>query len=89
MSTQQGNRQASFRAIGSTTTHNGDAVAAMAVELEAAELTVPTTYNGWMIAWLQARAGSSSASLPGLQALFAEQQGAHNWSSVGAFDPLE
>jgi hypothetical protein len=59
------------------------------LELEAAELTVPTTFNGRMIAWLQLRLTSEDTSLPGLMAAFAEQQGATNWSSLGAFDPAE
>jgi hypothetical protein len=47
MTVAQGDRQASFRTIGGTaTSYNGDSMAAMAVELEAAELSVPTTFNG-------------------------------------------
>ena len=50
---------------------------------------MPDTYNGCMIAWLQLRLTSEDDNLPGLMQAFAEAEGAHNWSSVGAFDPAE
>ena len=85
MSTQQGLRQASFRAIGGTAgTYNGDSRAAFE-----AEATVPagSTYNEAWLLWLQARLGSSEENLPGLMHAFAVANGAHNWSSLGSFDP--
>jgi hypothetical protein len=89
MSTQQGLRQASFRAIGGTTgTYDGDAMAAIATELEAAEIAVPPDYNGRLIAWLQLRLSSSDPGLNGLMQAFAEAHDAFNWASLGSFDPL-
>lgn len=84
MTVAQADRQASARDIaGTDTTHNGDMLA-----MFGAEATVPagTTYNGAMIAWLKDRTGSSSNNLPGLMQEFAEGEGAHNWSSLGAFE---
>ena len=83
---QQGLRQASFRAIGSTTLdYNGDARAAFE-----AEATIPagTDFNGAFILWLQTRLSSVDTSLPNLMQAFAVAEGATNWSSVGSFDPL-
>jgi hypothetical protein len=83
MATQQGDRQASFRTIGSgTSDYNGDALAAFA-----AEATIPAgaTFNGALIAWLQERLGSSDDNLPNLMAAFAAEQGAGSWGSVGSF----
>lgn len=60
-------------------------MAMMQTELEAAELPLPADYNGRLVAWLQLRTGSDSNSLPGLMALLPEQQGVHNWSSLGSF----
>ena len=87
---QQGLRQASFRAIhaGTGRDYNGDAMAAMRVELEAAEVAVPADLNGRTIAWLQLRLESTDQNLPGLMAAFAAANGADKWSSLGAFDPL-
>ena len=85
MTTQQGLRQASARAIaGTALTYNGD----MRAMFEA-EATIPAgaTYNGAMILWLQARLSSSDTNLPGLMAAFAAAEGAHGWSSLGSFDP--
>jgi hypothetical protein len=83
---QQGLRQASFRAIhgGDGLTYNGDAYAAFE-----AEATIPagTPFNGAFILWLQARLTSSDTNLQGLMQEFAEGEGAHNWSSLGSFDP--
>jgi hypothetical protein len=83
MTVAQGDRQASFRTIAGDTTHtyNGDARAAFE-----AEATVPAgaTYNGAFILWLQARLTSSETSLPGLMTQFARDEGAYNWSSLGA-----
>ena len=86
MSTQQGLRQTSFRAIGGTAgTYNGDARAAFE-----AEATVPAgaTFNGAFYAWLEVRLGLSNSgrTLDGLKTQFAILNGAHNWSSLGLFD---
>jgi hypothetical protein len=87
--TTQGDRHSSFRAIGGGTGgFGGDAMTAMATELEAAELDVPETFNGLMVAWLQLRLTSSDDNLPGLLRAFAEQESASHWSGVGDFDPL-
>ena len=64
-------------------------LAAMAVELEAQELTVPTDINGRMIAWLQLRLDTSDTNLAGLMAAFAAANGADNWTSMGSFPPME
>ena len=85
----QERRHASFRAIsGTSSTYEGDAMAAMALELEAAELPVPSTFNGRLLAWLQLRLSSSDDNLPNLMAAFAEAEGAHNWASVGTFEAM-
>jgi hypothetical protein len=87
MAVAQSARQASARTIASSaTTHNGD----MRAMFEA-EATIPAgmTYNGASIKWLQERLSSSADNLPGLMQAFAEAEGAHNWASVGAFDPAE
>lgn len=87
---RQALRQASYRAIGGTvSTYSGDAMAAMAAELEAAEIAVPATFNGRQIAWLQLRTGSSSNNINMLMQQFAEDNGAYNWSSMGTFDPAD
>ena len=87
MTTQQGLRQASFRAIGSTAgAYEGDAMAAMAAELTAAELDVPTTFNGLVIAWLQYRLNSSRSNVNDLLAAWAEAEGADKVSAIGSFD---
>lgn len=83
MSTQQGLRQASFRAIGGTVgTYQGDSRAAFE-----AEATVPATatYNEAWLLWLQFRLSSTDQNLPGLMQEFAVANGAHNWSSLGSF----
>jgi hypothetical protein len=86
----QADRQQSARDIaGTATTDSGDWMAAMATELEAAEITVPADFNGRLVAWLQLRTGESTDNLPGLMAAFAADQGATNFSSVGSFDPIE
>ena len=85
---QQGLRQASYRAIGSTAgTHNGDAMAAMAAELTAHSQAVPATFNGRTIAWLQLRLGSSKTSISDLGAEWAAAESADKMSSIGSFDP--
>lgn len=86
MTTQQGLKQASFRAIGGTaTTIAGDMMAAFAAE---ATLPAGVTFNGAFIAWLRERTSSSDGSLNGLAQQFAEDEGAHNFASLGSFDPL-
>jgi hypothetical protein len=92
VATQAGLRQASFRAIhgqAADRPYNADALLAMQTELELAELPVPSTYNGRMIAWLQLRLSSSDDNLPGLMQAFAEVNGATNWASLGSFSPAE
>ena len=82
----QGDRQASFRAIGGTTgSLNEDMYAAFQ-----AEATIPagTSFNGAFILWLQVRLSSSETDLPGLMQAFAEANNAFNWSSMGSFDPI-
>lgn len=82
---QQGLRQSSFRAIGGTTgSLNEDMLAAFAAE---AVIPAGASFNGAFILWLQARLSSADDSLPGLMQAFAEANGAHNWSSLGSFDP--
>ena len=78
MSTNQGDRQAFFRAIsGTTTDYNGDFLAAAATDGFTGE------FNGVFIEWLQDRTGSSATNLDGLKQEFAVLAGAHNWESVG------
>ena len=78
MPTNQGDRQAFFRAIsGTTTDYNGDFLAAAAVDSFTGE------FNGVFIRWLQDRTGSSATNLDGLKQEFAVLAGAHNWESVG------
>ena len=78
MPTNQGDRQAFFRAIsGTTTEYNGDFLAAAAVDGFTGE------FNGVFIEWLQDRTGSSATNLDGLKQEFAVLAGAHNWESVG------
>ena len=78
MSTNQGDRQAFFRAIsGTTTDYNGDFLAAAAVDGFTGE------FNGVFIEWLQNRTGSSATNLDGLKQEFAKLAGAHNWESTG------
>ncbi|MGE0853305.1 MAG: hypothetical protein AB7O44_27460 [Hyphomicrobiaceae bacterium] len=86
---QQGLRQASFRAIhgGDGLDYNGDMMAACRAELEAAEIDVPADINGRLLAWLQLRLTSEATNLPGLMAAFARAHGADNWSAVGRFYP--
>jgi hypothetical protein len=86
MTTQQGLRHASFRAIGGTAgTYEGDARAAFEVE---ATIPAGSTFNEAFILWLQARLGSTDTNLQDLMQAFAEQEGAHNWSCLGSFDPV-
>jgi hypothetical protein len=88
---QQGLRQASFRAIHGESgdrPYNADAMLAMKTELEAASITVPDTYNGRLLAWLQLRLDSTNPNLSGLMAGFAAANGADNWSALGSFDPM-
>jgi hypothetical protein len=74
--------QASFRGISSTTADwNSDAMAAMAVDLELAEATVPDSFNGRMITWLQLRLESTNTDLNGLLAEW------HAAETDGVFDP--
>jgi len=88
--TQQGKKHASFRAISGTSgTFNGDAMAAMAVELTAAGRNVPATFNGRMIAWLKLRTGSTDSNINQLMVRFAKQHGARNWDRLGEFPPME
>ncbi|MEE9510293.1 MAG: LamG-like jellyroll fold domain-containing protein [Candidatus Bathyarchaeia archaeon] len=76
--TNQGDRQAFFRAIsGTSTDYNGDFLAAAATEGFTGE------FNGVFIQWLQDRTGSSATNLDGLKQEFAELAGAHNWESTG------
>src|SRR5690606_34234041 len=88
---QQGLRQASFRAIhaGDGLTYNGDLMAAARVELTAADADVPASLNGRLLAWAKLRTGSMDGSLPGLLAGVAADEGADRWTSLGSFDPLE
>jgi hypothetical protein len=86
MGSQQGLRQSSWKAIsGTATTYGGDAMAAMAAELEAAMLPVPDGFNGRMIPWLQCRLTSDSTNINDLLAEWAAAEGAANASSIGSF----
>lgn len=84
-------RQTSFRAIHGSDggSYNEDAMAAMAVELTAAEADVPDHYNGRMLAWLRLRLGVETGDLPGLMAAFAIANGAGAWGGLGSFDPFD
>jgi hypothetical protein len=78
MPTNQGDRQAFFRAISSTTTdYNGDFLAAAATESFTGE------FNGVFIQWLQNRTGSSKTNINELKQEFADLAGAYNWESTG------
>lgn len=84
MTTQQGLRQTSFRAIGGTaSTYNEDARAAFE-----AEATVPATatWNEAFMLWLQSRLSTSHDNLLDLMQEFATANGAFNWSSLGPFE---
>lgn len=84
---QQGLRQASFRAIGGTTSdYNGDARAAFE-----AEATIPagSTFNEAFLIWLKTRNSSSVNNLQQQMNAFAIANGAANWTALGSFDPAE
>lgn len=80
---QQGLRQASFRAIGSTTgTLEQDMLAAFAASTPT---RVVGTFDERLMLWLQDRLSSSDTNLPGLMQAFAASKSAGNWSSLGTF----
>lgn len=82
---QQSLQQASFRAIsGTTLDYNGDAYAAFQTE---ATIPAGAQFNEAFLIWLRVRLGVEDGDLPGLMQAFAEQEGAHNWSSLGSFGP--
>lgn len=92
MATNQGGRQAAFRAIGSTTgSYTEDVWAACDTEATlptSLEWPVPeVAINGAMIAWLQDRLVSSNGSLNGLLAAFAANESVGNWNSLATFNP--
>jgi len=83
MTTNQGKRQASFRAISGTTfDYNGDLIAAVA-----AEGITATGYNGSLIAWLQSAIPSTNTEINGLKAEYATLFGASSWNELGYFIP--
>lgn len=83
MSTNQGLRQESFRAIAnSLNDYNGDFIAAAA-----AEGITGDDFNGIFLRWLQARLGSTTTDLPALMQEYADSVGAYNWQSVGLIAP--
>jgi len=78
MPDNQGQKQASFRAIsGKALDFNGDFIAAAE-----AEGITGGTYNEIMIKWLQFRLSSSETNLPALQQAFADSLGVYNWNSI-------
>jgi len=81
--TNQGKRQASFRAIaGSSSTYNGDALAAFA-----ADGVTETEFNGAFVAWLQQVIPSTGTNLNGLKAEYAALYGVTSWNELGHFIP--
>lgn len=85
--TNQGNRQASARAIhglGAGRTYNGD-LYAMAV----AEASVPagTTLNGALLIWANTRLSASHTNVTDALNAFAVDLGFRAWHEVGLFNP--
>lgn len=81
----QGDRQASFRAIsGKELDYNGDAIAACL-----AQGATLSNFEGAMIQWLQIRTGSSLDDLNGLLYTFAAQNGAGSWHELGSFNSTD
>lgn len=78
---QQGLKQAAVRAAtGTELTYEGDW---HALFNDAGIAEGP--FNGRLLAWINARLGTTYDSLPGAQQAFAADQGAYNWSSLGTF----
>lgn len=79
---QQSLRQASIRAVTSTALdYNGD----WSARFDAASIPAGD-WNGRLLAWLNAKMGSSHASLPAAQAAFAAAQSTAPFSSIGTFN---
>jgi hypothetical protein len=77
-----GNKQDSFRTLGSTTgTFNSDALAGMIAD--EAGLTA-TTYNGRLFEWLGLK-GQSENTLQGRKNGFAVAQGYTSWQNMKTF----
>lgn len=82
----QGDRQASFRALGGTALNlEGDMLAAFAA---ASPARTVGTFNERFMLWLQDQTGSAATSLPQLMQLYADGQGVTNWSSVDTVGPV-
>ena len=48
-------------------------------------MPVGSTFDEAFLLWLQARLNTTHDNLPDLMQEFAEDQGAHNWASLGTF----
>ena len=84
MTTNQGLRHASFRAISSTSgTYNGDSMAAFLAGGATAD-----HYNGAFIEWLQAELVSTDSEINGLKQAYARAHGADSWDGLGTFVPI-
>ena len=83
MSTNQELRQASIRAVTSTTgTLNEDWIALFDVR------AIPAgSFNERMIGYLQGQLVSTETNLPELKDAFAVSQGFEKWDSMGTFTP--
>lgn len=80
MSQQSRRHQAVRDVTGSAWTYEGDWLALFDLHV------VPAgDFSGRMLAWINATLGTDYPDLPGAQQAFAEDQGATNWSSLGAF----
>lgn len=81
MATNQGDRQASVRAVtGTSYTYEGDWHALFDQTGIAAG-----DFNGRLLAWINQRLGSTFSNLPSAQAGFAINQGAKSWGELGTF----
>lgn len=83
MTTQQGLRHASARAIaGTADTYDGDLFA-----MFEAEATVPpgSTFNEAFLLWLNERNTAADTNIADAMQRFATSQSAYNWSSLGTF----
>jgi len=80
--TNQSDRQASVRAVtGTTSSYEGDFHALF----DAAGIPVGD-FNSRLLAWINARLGSSYTEINGAMAAFAVDQGASSWDQLGTFD---
>lgn len=81
MATNQGDRQASVRAVtGTAYSYEGDFHALF----DAASIPAGQ-FNGRMLAWINAKLGTSYTDLNGAMNALAVNQGAKSWNEMGAF----